>query len=84
MAQFNIHEAKTNLSQLLNMVQRGEEVVLSRHGKPIAKIVPIGRRGLVLGSAIDDPNINQAALERDDWWKPMTEEETEAFIEGRE
>jgi prevent-host-death family protein len=84
MAQFNIHEAKTNLSRLVGMAQRGEEVILSKHGKPIAQIVPIERRGLVLGSAVDDPNINRAALERDDWWQPMTEEETEAFIEGRE
>jgi prevent-host-death family protein len=84
MAQFNIHEAKTNLSRLVGMAQRGEEVILSKHGKPIAQIVPIERSGLVLGSAVDDPNINRAALERDDWWQPMTEEETAAFIEGRE
>lgn len=37
----NIHAAKTHLSSLLEEVQRGEEVVIAKAGKPIAKIVPI-------------------------------------------
>jgi prevent-host-death family protein len=36
----NIHYAKTNLSRLLEAVGAGEEVVISRAGRPIAKIVP--------------------------------------------
>ena len=66
------------------MVEHGEEVIVYKHEKPVAQIVPVQRRGLVLGSAMDDRNINHAALERDDWWKPMSEEETGAFIDGRE
>jgi prevent-host-death family protein len=38
----NIHEAKTHLSRLLNRVASGEEIVISRAGKPIARLVPIG------------------------------------------
>jgi prevent-host-death family protein len=34
-------DAKTNLSALLDRVEAGEEVVITRHGKPIAKISPI-------------------------------------------
>ena len=37
----NIHEAKTHLSRLLDKVLTGEEVIIAKHGKPIAKITPI-------------------------------------------
>jgi prevent-host-death family protein len=37
----NIHEAKTHLSRLLEKVQQGEEVVIAKAGKPIAKLVRI-------------------------------------------
>jgi prevent-host-death family protein len=37
----NIHEAKTHLSRLLERVAVGEEVVIAKAGKPIAKLVPI-------------------------------------------
>ena len=33
-------EAKTHLSALLERVARGEEIVITRHGKPIARLVP--------------------------------------------
>jgi prevent-host-death family protein len=35
----NVHEAKTNLSKLLKLVERGEEVIIARAGHPIARIV---------------------------------------------
>ncbi len=37
----NVHEAKTHLSRLLARVAAGEEIVISRAGKPIARLVPI-------------------------------------------
>jgi prevent-host-death family protein len=37
----NIHEAKTNLSRLLQRVQAGEEVIIAKSGKPIARLVRI-------------------------------------------
>lgn len=40
MAEVNIHEAKTHLSRLLARVVAGEEIVISKAGKPMAKIVP--------------------------------------------
>ena len=40
-AQFNIHEAKTNLSRIIERVERGEEIVISRAGTPVAKVVPL-------------------------------------------
>ena len=33
-------EAKTHLSQLLDEVERGETIIITRHGRPIARIVP--------------------------------------------
>ena len=41
MIKVNIHEAKTHFSQLLNRVGSGEDVVIAKAGKPIARIVPI-------------------------------------------
>lgn len=40
MRHVGIFEAKTHLSQLLDDVERGEEIVVTRRGKPIAHIVP--------------------------------------------
>ncbi|MBV9312526.1 MAG: type II toxin-antitoxin system Phd/YefM family antitoxin [Pseudonocardia sp.] len=42
--QFNIYEAKTQLSKLVERVENGDEIVLARNGKPVAKIVPLRRR----------------------------------------
>lgn len=42
MTQVNVQEAKTQLSRLLVLVEAGEEVVISRYGKPIARLVRIG------------------------------------------
>ena len=39
--QVGIHEAKTHLSKLLRRVAAGEEIVISRAGTPVAKLVPI-------------------------------------------
>ncbi|MFL6448386.1 MAG: type II toxin-antitoxin system Phd/YefM family antitoxin [Bryobacteraceae bacterium] len=39
-----IHEAKTNLSQLLRRASNGEEIIISRGSKPVARLVPIGER----------------------------------------
>ncbi len=38
----NIHEAKTHLSRLLQKVAEGEEVIISRAGVPVAKLIPAG------------------------------------------
>ena len=43
-AQFNIHDAKTNLSRIIERVEHGEEIVISRAGHPVAKVVPLAPR----------------------------------------
>ena len=62
MAQFNVHEAKTNLSQLLEMVERGEEVVVARHGKPVARLIGMQPKQSMLGIGIGDPNYRDLPL----------------------
>jgi prevent-host-death family protein len=40
----NIHHAKTQLSSLLKEVESGEEFVIARAGKPVAKVVPLEKK----------------------------------------
>lgn len=46
----NIHDAKTQLSRLLAMVEAGESVTIARAGKPIADLVPHVRADIVFGT----------------------------------
>lgn len=41
MTKANIHEAKTNLSKLVEQALNGEEVVIARAGKPLVRLVPV-------------------------------------------
>ena len=41
----NVHEAKTNLSRLLKRAEAGEDVIIARNGKPIARLTPVQQRG---------------------------------------
>ena len=62
----NLYEAKTNLSQLVERAARGEEIVIAKAGRPLARLVPLAKRiaprplGLLakeveLGVNFDDP-----------------------------
>lgn len=70
-AQFNIHEAKTNLSRIIERVESGEEIIISRAGHPVAKVVPLRRaasrtgRGSLRGKLVvtedwDSDEVNEA------------------------
>jgi len=41
----NVHEAKTELSRLLARAEQGEEIVIARAGKPVARLVPVAASG---------------------------------------
>ena len=43
MRRFGSFEAKNKLSQLLELVEQGEEILITRHGKEVAKLVPAQR-----------------------------------------
>ena len=44
MTTVNVHEARTHLSRLLERVRAGEEIVISKAGKPCARLVPLEPR----------------------------------------
>jgi prevent-host-death family protein len=64
--QFNIHEAKTQLSRIIERVEKGEEVVISRAGVPVAKVVPMPTRANRRGRGSLAGEIELA----DDWDSP--------------
>ena len=45
----NTHEAKTQLLKLLDRVSSGEEIIIAKSGKPVAKLVPCGAKTVTLG-----------------------------------
>lgn len=70
MKSVGVHEAKTNLSQLLVRVQTGEEIEIRRGKEPVARLVPIPRTGKrILGTEVGKFVIP------DSFYEPMTEKE---------
>ncbi len=49
MRQYNIHEAKTHLSRLVDEVARGEPFIIAKAGKPLVKVVSLEARAETLG-----------------------------------
>lgn len=43
MKEVGIYDAKTQLARLISEVERGESVTITRHGKPVAQLVPVRR-----------------------------------------
>ena len=77
----SVAEAKNTLPKLIKAVEDGEPVTICRHGTPVVDIVRTTKAhpekpkfGTLKGKVtIQDP----------DWWKPMTSEEVDAFLDGR-
>jgi prevent-host-death family protein len=78
MQKVNIHEAKTTLSRLVDEVTGGAEIIIAKAGKPVAKLVPIGRGGRVRKPGFLKGKIRIAA----DFDAPLPAELIDAF-EGR-
>jgi prevent-host-death family protein len=66
----NIHEAKTHLSELLARVERGEEIVIARAGKPIAQLTALQPKFREFGFLDLEIEIPDSFF-----FEPMTEEE---------
>jgi len=83
MQSYNVADAKARLSEILERVSEGEEILLMRRGKPVARIVPAIAQtaGSILGAGAHDPNINFQVLAHDEWWKAIAEEETQRWYE---
>ena len=73
MVTVNVLEAKTTLSQLLAKVEVGEEVVIARSGKPVARLVPaeadIHRAAGILAACPEWQSYDRAM------WAPQTDEQ---------
>ena len=71
---YNMHEAKTQLSRIIERVERGEEIIIDRAGVPVAKVVPLVRRvnRTAVGSLAGQLDLS------DDWDSPETNAEIAA------
>jgi prevent-host-death family protein len=75
---FSVHEAKTQFSRLLDLVEQGTEIVIVRHGKPVAQLVPsMEKKKPILGGMKNEPAWPEG------WDKPLSDEEADAFWDGR-
>ena len=79
MRQVNVYEAKTQLSKLIDAAAGGEEIIIARAGRPVAKLVPLATErpkrqlGLMKGKIWVAP----------DWDSPEVNEEiARTFYEG--
>jgi prevent-host-death family protein len=76
----NVHEAKTHFSRLVDQAAAGEEIIIAKAGKPVAKLVPLTsahdrpkrRLGILAGVAIIPPDFDA----------PLPDDVIDAF-EGR-
>jgi prevent-host-death family protein len=74
--QVNMHEAKTHLSKLVERVEGGEEIVISRAGKPAAKLVPVKLGPRELGG------LEGMEMPSDEEWEQMDKEVEQLFEES--
>ena len=73
----NIHEAKTHLSRLLERVEAGEEIVVARAGRPIARLVPYRQR-----TEPRTPGLWKGQIElSDDWDSPEVNAQIAALFD---
>jgi len=75
---FSVHEAKTQLSKLLDLLEQGEDIVILRHGRAVAH--------LVRAKSAAKPQLGAMKGEigwQEGWENPMTTQESDAFWEGR-
>lgn len=72
MVTVNVHEAKTQLSRLLERVRAGEEIIIAKNGTPFARLCPLApvgpRRPGILHGEVDDS-----------FFDPLPEEELAAW-----
>ncbi|MBF0142417.1 MAG: type II toxin-antitoxin system Phd/YefM family antitoxin [Magnetococcales bacterium] len=75
MIHYNLHDAKTHLSRLVNRAISGEEVVIARGNKPLVRLVPLTPppKGRVFGSLKTSGQVD------DSFFDPLPEEESKAW-----
>ena len=62
-------EAKTHLSSLLERVSRGEEIVITKHGRPVARLVPVNQDNATQAAGLSEKllKIRQGVTLGADW-----------------
>ena len=73
----NMGEAKTRLSQLVELAERGNDVVIARHGQPAVKLTPVGPRRPEFDFL---PGL--ASVPDSVWFEPMSDEELALWHDG--
>ena len=77
----SVAEAKNTLPKLIKTVEDGESVTIYRHGVPVVDIVRTRQ------TDPEKPKFgtleNKVTALDPDWWRPMTDDEVDAFLEGR-
>jgi prevent-host-death family protein len=75
MISVNVHEAKTHLSRLLERVAAGEEILISKAGKPMAKLTPLSKP-----QVNRVPGLDKGAIEiPDDFDAPLPDDLLQLF-----
>ena len=78
MATVTIHKAKTQLSKLVEQAERGEEVIIARGKKPVARLVPYQAEQTKRGFG----SMKGRASLGPEFWEPLPEEELKLWEGG--
>jgi len=77
----SVADAKNKLPELIKAAEDGENVTICRRGVPVVDLVP------TKASRAEKPKFGtlngRVVIHDPEWWKPMSEDEVEDFIEGR-
>jgi prevent-host-death family protein len=74
-ASIGAYDAKTHLSDLLDRVARGEEITITRHGRPVARLVPVADdRATALQVAAELRDLRRGRHLRGLDWKTLRDE----------
>jgi prevent-host-death family protein len=80
MSVFTVHDAKTNLSKLIERAEAGEEVIIARGDKPVVRLVP-----LVAAKPRQPGQLARLAIPSDDFFfTPLPEDELKRWEGARE
>jgi prevent-host-death family protein len=73
--QLNLYEAKTQLSSLVERAAKGEEIVIAKAGKPMARLVPAQAEQKPQPRQTSGQNFLGVTYMAEDWDAPLSEEE---------
>ena len=77
----SVADAKNKLPELIKAVEDGEPVTICRRGTPVVDIVRTSK------ASSEKPEFGtlkgKVIIHDSDWWQPMTDQEVDAFLDGR-